>query len=63
VNDRLSDELLLTCGLLQQHGKQLGVCVNEWEKLKSEFALDVEATNKDSTLIGNRQLFIAWVLI
>jgi hypothetical protein len=44
--NRLSDERLSACGLLQQHGKQLGVSVNEWEKLQNDFRLDVEATHR-----------------
>jgi hypothetical protein len=34
MHDRLSDELLSTCGLLKQHGKKLRVCGKEWENLK-----------------------------
>jgi hypothetical protein len=33
MNDRLSDKLLLACGLSKQHGEQLRVGEKEWESL------------------------------
>ncbi len=33
MNDKLSDELLLACGLLYYHGEQLRVGEKEWESL------------------------------
>jgi hypothetical protein len=45
----LSDELLMACGLLQQHGKLLRLCRNEWEKLQTEFRLDIDESASTNT--------------
>jgi hypothetical protein len=45
MNDRLSDDLLLACGLLYYHGDQLRVSKQQWELFRGEFRLcDVEVT-------------------
>jgi hypothetical protein len=56
MNDKLSDELLLECGLLYYHGEQLRVNGKGWQSLLSEFRLDdVEVTVLTHTqLIGSR---------
>jgi hypothetical protein len=57
ISDKLSDELLLACGLLYYHSGKLRVRKNEWESLtRSEFHLDdVEVTvQTHANLIGSR---------
>jgi hypothetical protein len=56
MNDRLSDDLLLACGLLYYHGDQLRVSKQQWELFLGEFRLyDVEVTRLTLTaLIGCR---------
>jgi hypothetical protein len=57
VNDELSDELLLACGLIYYHSGKLRIKNKEWESLLIEFRLndDVEVTSLTHTnLIGSR---------
>jgi hypothetical protein len=40
MNDRLSDDLLVDCGLLYYVGEQLRFRKKEWDLLRGEFRLD-----------------------
>jgi hypothetical protein len=49
MNDMLSDELLLACGLLHYHGNQLRFREEQWELLQGEFQLyDAEVSRVGS---------------
>jgi hypothetical protein len=56
MNDRLSDDLLLACGLLHYYGDQLRVSKQQWEFFRGEFRLyDVAVARLTLTaLIGSR---------
>ena len=57
MNDKLSDDLLLACGLLKPHGEGIRVNKTEWESLRREFRLDddVEVTAQtNKKLIGQK---------
>jgi hypothetical protein len=62
MNDKLSDELLLACGLLYYHGEQLRVSTNGWQSLLSEFRLDdVEVPVLTHTQLIGARVNVIWI--
>jgi len=53
MRNELTNDLLLACGLLYKHGKQLRVSRDSRNDLRHEFSLDIEFEQKTYKLVGS----------